>query len=301
MPSFIPYRPAACLRVMGEDAAGFLQGQFTNELRQGPGWAIYGLFLNTKGKVVADAHVLKRTQNEFFVMSEHCPSETIRERLEQYIVADDVAVRDETAGVHGLAVCGAGTKEFLEQELGSVPAEGQFGQNGELLVFAGRRARTESFEMIGPENSVEALRAQLVSAGCIALTAGQAEYARIKEGVPAIPRDLGSGDLPNEGGLDTEAISYTKGCYLGQEVMARLKNLGQVRRRLFVLEGEGGAPRDQAALFQGGRKIGEIRSAATADGQCAALAMLTLLGLDRAAGVSLAPNTSPVLRIVARE
>ena len=105
-------------------------------------------------------------------------------------------------------------------------------------------------------------------------------------------------NLPNEGGLEDVAISYTKGCYLGQEVMARLKNMGQVRRRLHVVLRADPAPAARAPLYQRGVQCGEIRSVASRDGKWAGLAMLRLLQLDPAAGLSLAPGAPAEIAIL---
>jgi hypothetical protein len=102
--------------------------------------------------------------------------------------------------------------------------------------------------------------------------------------------------------LDEDAISYTKGCYLGQEVMARLKNFGQVRRRLLVVAGSRDPPVAQAPLYQAGRQVGEIRSAArTGVDGFVALAMLTLMNLDKLAGLGLAADGVPQVRLIAHE
>ena len=90
------------------------------------------------------------------------------------------------------------------------------------------------------------------------------ERQRILAGIPAIPRDIGAGDLAAEGGLDETAISFTKGCYLGQEVVARLKSMGRVRRRLMSVEAmEAAVPPVPAPLHVEERQVGELRSAAS--------------------------------------
>lgn len=120
--------------------------------------------------------------------------------------------------------------------------------------------------------------------------AGELEFARISAGIPVVPVDLGSGDLPNEGGLEDSALSYTKGCYLGQEVMARLKNLGQVRRRIQVVRGRGPVPIARMALYQGEKKVGEVRSVASRGEAFVAMVMLSLINLNPAERLSLAPG-----------
>jgi folate-binding protein YgfZ len=244
----------------GEDAFTFLQGQFTNELRQPPGSATYGLWLNQKGKVLADSHVLRISENEFLICSEFSPAAIIRQRLEEYIVADEVELADETATGHALALWGEGGQEAIRRLIGEVPAPGRFVRNGELLVFCGRRLPGDNWVLLGPEKAVDGNPRTPAWQAARWIPPAEMEFARITAGLPVVPADIGPGDLPNEGGLEDAAISYTKGCYLGQEVMARLKNLGQVRRQLRVVRGRGTPPVAQAALYQGEKKVGEIRS-----------------------------------------
>lgn len=291
------YRPNTLIRVTGEDAFTFLQGQFTNELRRPSGSATYGLWLNQKGKVLADSQVLRISENEFLICSEFSPVAVIRQRLEEYIVADDVVLADETETGHALALWGEGGREAIRSLIGEVPAAGRFVRNGELLVFCGRRLPGDNWVLLGPEKAVAEIREQLRACGAEDTDPAEMEFARITAGLPVVPADIGPGDLPNEGGLEDAAISYTKGCYLGQEVMARLKNLGQVRRQLRVVRGRGAPPVAQAALYQGEKKVGEIRSVGTRADDFAALAMLSLINLTPTAGLSLEP-VGPVVMMV---
>ncbi len=278
------YRPAAAIKAVGEDAFTFLQGQFTNELRQGVGNVVYGLWLNQKGKVLADSQVLRLAEKKFFLMSLTSAAAIISQRLEEYVVADDVVLVNETEKIHGLALWGIGCGEQVKDLLGAVPGRGQFLAKDEWQVFAGRRINGENYEIIGPEKKTAELRESLLRRDCMEVGVNEAEVARLLDGIPAIPQDIGPGDLPNEGNLEYSAISYTKGCYLGQEVMARLKNMGQVRRHLRVVRGVIAAPETGTPLYQSGKKAGEIRSAAsTADGYIA-VAMLIRLGFNENAG-----------------
>jgi hypothetical protein len=292
------YRPSGLLRVTGDDAAAYLQGQFTNELRQPIGAVVYGLWLNQKGKVLADSYVLKRSENEFTVASVTSTAAIIRARLEEYIVADDVTLTDASNQDQALAVTGPRCGELVRQCLGAVPPPGQFLQRGEMVVFAGRRSHDENYELIGPEIRIAEAKNKLLSLGGRGAGTEEMEFLRISAGLPAVPQDIGPGELPNEGGLEIEAISYTKGCYLGQEVMARLKNMGQVRRRVHRIHGSGAAPEALAPLYQGERQVGQIRSIARQGNGFVALAMLSLVNLDPASGLSLVPNAAPAARII---
>ncbi len=255
---------------------------------------VYGLWLNQKGKVLADSHVLREAANQFRVLSDHSPAATIVQRLEQYIIADDVVIEDQTDSVRALVVCPHETASRpLPTLLGGLPGLGKFNQVDGSWMVTGRRSRSENYELIGPEAAVAEWRKRLIAAGCIEVGLEEIELARISSGIPSVPQDIGPSDLPNEAGLEKEAISFTKGCYLGQEVMARLKNLGQVRRQLQRVRGKGLAPKAGALLFQGQKRAGEIRSAVSSGEGFVALAMLTRLGLDEKTGFTFEPATGP--------
>lgn len=293
--SLLEYRPATLIRATGEDAFTFLQGQFTNELRQPLGGAMYGLWLDQKGKVLADSYILRVSESEFQICSVSSSAEVIRKRLEDYIVADDVVLSDEIAATHGLVVLGAHSGAALEKIMGARPVGGRFVRGADVIAFAGRRTAGENFEVLGEAEPIRKMKEQLLAAGASVVEPLDLEYARIVAEIPAVPADIGPGDLPNEAGLDAVAISYTKGCYLGQEVMARLKNLGQVRRRLHVVRGKGTPPASRAALYQADKKVGEIRSVAAGGDGFAALAMLSLINFKAAEGLALEPGGPAII------
>jgi folate-binding protein YgfZ len=240
------WRPAAWLRVEGPDAFAFLQGQFSNDLRAldqaGP---VYGLWLNQKGRVLADSFVLKAGAAEaYWVGSYFSPAAVVRERLESHLVADDVQIEDQTERWHGRTIFGTAA---LARSAGD-----------EAISFPGRRG-APAWECLG-------LQPPPRPQGT-ALSTAEMDVRRITAGLPAVPADIGPGDLPQEGGLETTAVSFNKGCYLGQEVMARLHAMGTPRRRLYRVAGIGAVVASGTALEQGGRTIGELRSAVrTVDG-----------------------------------
>ena len=280
-------KTAAVLRVTGEDAANFLQGQFTNDLRGlRTAGAVYGLWLNQKGKVVADSFVIAgASAGEFWIVSYHAAAAVLRARLEDYIIADDVSVEDVTTEWTGLTLLGAGVVAWFAQ----APRVG--------LSFPGRRTSGETLEWIFPLSEWPNARAQL--AGWSEIDGVAMERQRIAAGLPAVPADIGPADLPGEGGLEPVTISYTKGCYLGQEVMARLKSMGQVRRRLQRVRGPGAAPQRPAALWQGGRQIGELRSAVDlAEGGFIGLAMVSLVSWQPAQPLALEVAGAPEIVVV---
>ncbi|MBL9211667.1 MAG: folate-binding protein [Opitutaceae bacterium] len=285
--AIFPWRPACWLRVSGEDAATFLQGQFTNDLRTlAAGGAVYGLWLTVKGKVVADSFVLPGgAPNAFWVGSYFSPADRVRERLEHHVIADDVVVEDETARWAGLSL--------WPDDGASWPQPAPAGMVG----FPGRRDRVPTLEWMYPVDAGEPGWVSDLRATGRLIEPQEVERRRITAGIPAVPMDIGPGDLPNEGGLETTAISYQKGCYLGQEVMARLKSMGQVRRRLLRVRGTGAEPPARPApVFLGARPVGELRSAVSdGAGGWIGLALLTLLHVPAGAALALAADAPPTL------
>lgn len=290
-----PFQPTACLHATGEDALAFLQGQFTQELRsKAMAPVAYGLWLNQKGKVLADSFILRETADNVWIISFTSSATVIRERLEAYVIADDVVIEDVTANWSAVTVGGRDAEAWLIRELGGVPAAGEFFKVAEGgWIFRGRRGDETSFEWVRPAESA-------VPPGLTRVSPDDLERLRISAGIPRVPQDIGIGDLPNEGGLDESGISYTKGCYLGQEVMARLKAMGTVRRRLVRVRGAvHGVPAVPCALLQGEKRVGELRSAvADGAGGFIGLAMVTKLGLDPVAKLAPEPGGDGFIELV---
>lgn len=284
--AIFPYSPACVLRASGPDAADFLQGQFTNDLRNLlPRQSVYGLWLDRKGRVIADSHVLRADDGpDFWIASVSSPALAVKQRLEDFIVADDVAIEDATGSWLGVALIGAGVEEWCAAE--SRPG----------LVFPGRRGEPGNLEWIFRDQDSGPVKAML--SGAREISAEEVERMRIGAGVPLVPVDIGPADLPNEGGLESAAISYSKGCYLGQEVMARLQSRGRVRRTLVRVAGSGAPPPVPAALWRSDRREGDLRSAVP-DAGGLGFAGLALVSSSAASGpFSLASGMPPSLDVV---
>lgn len=281
--AFHAYRPACWLRVWGPDSQVFLQGQFTNDVRQAEdGRAVYGLWLDQRGHIVADGFVIRLAEAEYRVGSYFSDSATVRTRLEEYLIADEVEVADLTGEMAAVSVLGAEAGAWLQAQS---PREG--------VVFAGRRARTESWEWVFPAALED--RVHGLFAGCRAADAAEMERLRMEAGIPAVPREAGPGELPAEAGFGDEAISMTKGCYLGQEIVARLRSRGTARRGLFKVHGLGEPPALPAAVAAQGRPAGELRSAvADRDGGGFTGFALLLLRESAAKPLVLAAGDRPV-------
>ena len=257
------YTPSAHLLVTDEDAADFLQSQFSNELRPfEAGQCTYGLWLDVKGKVIADSVVLCEGEEQFRIFSESCVAEVIAQKLEQHIIADDVEVEALPVGA-AIALVGAEAGEMLEALGFAVPTAGTSMTVAGVRVFCGRRSLEPSYELWSESAAeIAGLKARLLERGVRFASVEQVHQARIAAWIPSVPNEIGPGDLPGEGGLVSDAVSLTKGCYLGQEVVARMHNLGRPQRGLFRVSGAGSVPICPLALYnRESKQIGELRSA----------------------------------------
>ena len=270
------YEPAAHLLVTDEDAADFLQSQSSNELRPfEAGQCTYGLWLDVKGKVIGDSVIFCEGGERFRILSEHSGSAEIVQKLEQHIIADDVEIETLLVGA-AIALVGSGAGAVLESLGFSVPETGMCVNVSGLSISRGRRSQDPSFELwsesAGP---IADLKARLAELGVAFISEDQVELTRIAAGIPSVPREIGPADLPGEGALVGDGVSLTKGCYLGQEVVSRMHNVGRPQRGLFRILGSEAAPICPIALYnRESKKIGELRSAFSTENGWQGVALL---------------------------
>ena len=254
--SFYQYAPAAHFLVTDEDAADFLQSQFTNELRPFElGQATYGLWLDVKGKVIADSVVICEGAEQFRVISECCVGELITTHMKRHIIADDVEIEHCESG-YGFEL----PTQAVEALGLECPESGQFLRIEGGILYS---VHDSIYNMVvHTEPAAKLAFEKLTDLGFIELSASDRGLARIDRGRPLVPDEIGAADMPGEGGLERDAISFTKGCYLGQEVVARMHNVGKAQRGLFVVRGEGVIPELPLALTNSDSKqVGELRTA----------------------------------------
>lgn len=272
------YEPAAHLLVTDEDAADFLQSQFSNELRPfEAGRCTYGLWLDVKGKVIADSVIFCEGEERFRIFSEHSDAAAIEQKLEQHIIADDVEIEALPAGA-SIALVGSGAGAVLEALGYPLPENGAFEAVAGVTLSQGRRSQEASFELWSDSAATIAeLQARLVELGVAFVAEDRVQLMRIAAGIPSVPVEIGSGDLPGEGALVGDGVSLTKGCYLGQEVVSRMHNVGRPQRALFRISGSDGAPNCPIALYnRESKKIGELRSAFSTENGWQGVALLKM-------------------------
>lgn len=296
------YKPATHLCAEGEDAADFLQSQFSNDLRAfGAGRCTYGLWLDAKGKVQADAQILQEGAESFRIISEDSGEDALRAHLERHLVADDVAIEPSASYREAFALIGEQGSTVLEALGITVPEPGQYSRGEGVFAFPGKRSRQVSYELLleSASASGEALRV-MESLGGQSVSADWIEQARMSSGNPRVPIELGPEDLPGEASLVGHAVSLHKGCFLGQEVVARMHNVGRPRRGLFLLRGDGSAPGLPAEVHRAmpeavGRSVGQLRSAVPVENGWQGVAMLKLQAVEAASVLSVCEH--PILSV----
>jgi len=279
--------PGALLEITGEDAFSYLQSQFTNDLRASGNCVRYGLWLSRKGRVRADSFIVRIDPERFLVLSYHVPGAELERVIMENAVADEVESTRQERNYRLFSLWG----ERLSKGFGALwPGVGSFTEPmNDVRLWQGRRSMRESVEILCPVQQARRVRdwifklfpdAQLA-------TAEDVEAERVQSGIPAIPRDIGAGELPQEGRLEDSAISFDKGCYLGQEAVARLQHIGQARRSLFRVTFEGEFSLSMPVpIFKGESTVGELRSLAGNRG----LALLNLREIPQDQNFRLKPQ-----------
>ena len=266
-------RGRVCL--VGPDRQRFLNGQVTNNVKDlQAGQSCYAALVTAKGKLVSDLNVICLPDELLLDMEPGCAT-SVSERLEKYVIADDVQIVDVAAQYGLLSVQGpkapdviqaAGLPEPLPQPGHASPVN--HSEYGELCCVHQPRGTTAGFDVFTPVAAVEALATRLAAAAQTfggRLAGWEAlETARIEAGVPRFGQDMDETNLAPEAGIDARAISYSKGCYIGQEVIARIRTYGQVAKAVRGLVFESQLPSLPAKgdrLFHDGKDSGYITSA----------------------------------------
>ena len=265
--------PRLQIAVAGQDRAAYLQGLLTNDIQAlTPGNGCYSAWLSPQGRMLTDMHVL---ESGGMILLD-VPAETLEstiQRLEQFIFTEDVTVGSLAGTLSSVWLHGPRAASVLEQvidgargliewpeyhhtqfELGESPVSilrlSQLGVPG-FCVYV-ERARESS------------LTATLTSAGAVTVPDDAIAAARIEAGYPVFGLDMTDDTIPLEAGIEPRAISFTKGCYVGQEVIIRVlhRGHGRVARKLVSLRINGPRPERGARLYAGEREIGMVTSAA---------------------------------------
>ncbi|MBI1817143.1 MAG: aminomethyl transferase family protein [Deltaproteobacteria bacterium] len=281
-------RHRGLIAVTGEDRITFLQGQLTNDVKQlAPGSGTHAALLTIQGRVVADLYV--------FVLADRVlldvPAirvDAVRKALERFIIADDVelAIGDDMDAL--LSIEGPRAAPLLSDVTGATLADLQPYQHREItidsvtvrVVAIGQTGET-GFRLLSARANAATVWQRLTAAGATPVGLDALNVLRLEAGIPWYGLDMDEETLVMEVGLD-DAISFSKGCYLGQEVVERVAARGHVNRKLSGLVGEASiVPPAGTTLTRDGKDVGHVTSAAASP----ALSSIIALGyVHRSAG-----------------
>ena len=259
-----------CIAVLGDDRVKFINGQVTNEVAGlKPGQGCYAALVNAKAKMQADLHVY-RLDDELILDFEPGLLEAVTERLESHIVADQVELIDASPHFGLLSLQGPKTADALTSLGLALPGEPfahvklPLDEFGEVYVMNNSRYGTAGCDLyISTGHLGEAAKrlAKAVEGQGGRLAGWQAaEIARVEAGIPRFGIDMDNKTLPPEAGLETCAISYSKGCYIGQEIIARIRTYGRVNRTIVGYRLESDLASGTQLTDDSGQTVGTLTS-----------------------------------------
>jgi len=320
--AFIDRSARGRLVVSGRDRASYLQGLLTNDipaLKAGEG--CYAAYLTAQGRMISDLWVYELGD----VILLNLPGETtgaVLAKLDQFIFSEDVQLADASEAFAQIAVVGPEAGRVVRALLDKAPvvpnasavALEALPEHGNLRSRIGERPAivtrvtdtgASGFDVYVEREQAGWLKAQLVTAGVEEADEETSEMLRVEAGVPAFDRDMDEETIPLEAGIESRAISLTKGCYVGQEVIIRVlhRGHGRVAKKLVGLALDGDAvPAPGAIVKSADRAVGEITSAvrSPALGRPIALAYVQrdFVAIGAALSVDGAPATVTALPFV---
>jgi folate-binding protein YgfZ len=267
---FAPLMGRTIIEVTGSDRVQILQSFTTNDVKRlQPGQGCEAFVTNSQGKTLghvwifceSNRHVLDTTPGR---------AQTLLDHFNRYVISEDVTFADQSGEWVDLLVAGAAAAEALSTLTGQqvVPCEPL--SHG-IYAFSGHEAAIRRVDYAGPDcyivqttkNRVAELSQALLGAGAIVCGDDALESVRLEAGFPLFGLDITPDNLPQEIARDSQAISFTKGCYLGQETVARIDAIGHVNRLLVGIKfSDNEIPDGGTELLSAGQKVGEVTSAA---------------------------------------
>ena len=249
------------LRATGEDRARLLHAISSNDIEGlSPGQGTYAFFLSAQGKIQADSYIFV-DDDCVEIDCEPAAADALRRHIEGYIIMDDVVLETVSPEMARFGITGpdaAGTVGAM-----GLPAPaGQltFLRDGTTCVRRAIVAGRDGFWIEVPAPQGPDLANRLLSAGALHATVQQCEASRVRMGIPRFGADFGPANIPHET-QQLCAVSFTKGCYTGQEIVERVRSLGKVRRLLVGIELDSSSTPTETVVRHQGSAVGEMTSA----------------------------------------
>ncbi len=258
----------AKISLTGGDRTRWLNGMVTNNVRDlEAGRGVYAFLLNPQGHILGDLYAYNRGES-LLVDTDRSQVEKILAVFDKYIIMDDVEVANVSDRLSAVGIAGPKSRETLQAAGFEVPelkplqfVEIMWQQTG-VTVVRGDNPQVESFELWLAPGDSERVSAGLVNAGARPVGSAALDLLRIAAGIPRYGVDIRERDLPQETEQE-RALNFSKGCYVGQEIVERIRSRGQVRRKFTGFAIEGQLPAVGSKLQLDGKDVGEITSSAS--------------------------------------
>jgi folate-binding protein YgfZ len=257
----------AKVEITGSHRVRWLNGMISNNMRDlPPGHGVYGFLLTPQGHIQGDLYAYQRGDS-LLLDVDAAQLEKMLGILRRYIIMDDVKLTDVSGHLNAIGLAGPRSETVLKEAGIDIP-EVQPLQFADLVwrenkatVARSDNPLVDSFELwVAPEQR-SSLWDALVAAGARPVSSEALELLRIASGIPRYGQDIRDRDLPQETG-QLRALSFTKGCYIGQEIVERIRSRGSVHRQFSGFEIEGSLPALGTKVQAGGKDVGEITSTA---------------------------------------
>jgi folate-binding protein YgfZ len=248
------------LRLRGAEALDFLQGQLTNDVEAlDRSEGCYAALLDRKGHMRADMRVLHLDGGDVWLDMEAGPKESVLRDLAMYKVGREVEIEDVTDAWSITSLIGPASVEIAgATPLGDVHDHTEAIMNGVPTLVV----KTDlGVDLLCPRESAAEVRNLVADSGAVEVTEEAAEIIRVETGRPRFGHEMTTETIPEEAGINELAVSFTKGCYIGQETVARLHYRGKPNRHLRGLRLDAAA-RDGDPVRLGEREVGRIGTAA---------------------------------------
>ena len=263
-----PLSSTGWLRITGEDRVRWLNGMVTNSIQDlTPGQGNYNFLLSAQGRIQGDGYIFAEP-DALLLESATSQVPNLMTLLDRFIVMDDVELTDISSDRAGLLVAGPDAASLLQgvglttSDLSPLSMKTGSWQSSEVTVMQAHSPLVPRFELWAQSATINALSDYLLQAGAVLAETTALEGLRLLEGTPRYGTDIRDKELPQET-AQSRALHFSKGCYLGQEIVERIRSRGQVHRTLNAFRLEGTLPPAGTLLEADGKQIGELTSMAS--------------------------------------
>ncbi|CAN5668747.1 glycine cleavage T C-terminal barrel domain-containing protein [soil metagenome] len=270
-----PLADTGWLRITGDDRVRWLNGMVTNSIQElTPGQGNYSFILSAQGRIQGDAFIFVEpdatdadASGALLLETSAAQLPVLSTLLDRFIIMDDVELADISAARAGLLIAGPEAAALLESlglpcgDLAPLRLKTAQWKSNEVNILQAHSPLGPRFELWADPGTIAELTEALQQAGAIRVTSPALEALRILEGTPRYNTDIRDRELPQET-AQHRALHFSKGCYLGQEIVERIRSRGQVHRTFTGFRLEGAIPPAGTLLEVDGKQIGELTSVA---------------------------------------